>query len=303
MNKDLLKPFIKISSAKYGDYKVTETDQVINYCWERKEHQMIWITKALERIREYAKKNNWSLKGEEHSTIERVWDRLVYPYESPDDPLQLKWAPSKLSKEYFSICYDKAKDKVSLSYYSNGLGRTRFDRIHPISRNIPLLCISKHIYVFKQVRKPGQKRYSYQPRIYTGRFWRSELVPYLQEVLKCNEEVLKLNVSYTHMKHQALQSTTMANAYGSVIDHGVGFLKDVFRLNGKTGGFDYNGLIDASGNKPTEVVKMMLFRKDEGTDHPPYQENQRELLYQCADFLNEDWFKESIQIKLDSLPF
>ncbi len=206
----------------------------------------------------------------------------------------------------WSITYDKSRDKISLSRFTFGYGyksdsRVRgtpgnlTGRIYPFKRNVPLLCLTDRVWAFAQIKKG--KRYSYKPRVYTGRLWQPELTEYLRKVLDCSESVLRLNMSYKYLKGYRYEAQAMHRRFPGVISDLVNN-----QLQNPTKEWDHNWLITTSGNQPRELLKMVSWRALE--DLIPHPEDKYNVWWSSADFLCSRPVQNTTNVDgTNSLPF
>ncbi len=298
MNKDYLPRFIEIACKAHGNvYKTTETEAVINYSWEIPvkyynpetkvnpsfDSDQVLALVILQRVQEYTKTNGWKITY-------AGWKGLV------------KY-PDRVSREFFSITYDKSRDKISLSRFTFGYGYkpdsrvqgtpgNLTGRIYPFKRNVPLLCLTDRVWAFAQIK--GKKRYQYKPRVYTGRLWQPELTEYLRKVLDCSEDVLRLNVSYKYFKGYRYEAQVMHKRYPGIINV---LITNESQNPTKDKGWDYNWLINISDNQPRELLKMVAWRASE--DLIPKPEDKYNVWWSSADFL----LGRPVQDRSDLLPF
>lgn len=268
MNKDLLSGFVNIATGIYGQSVLTQTDDYIKYSWE-----IVIKDPVKDKIlRDFIKTNGWNCKN---TDLVSLFGNNI---------------PIRCTGLSFNILYNKNRDSFSIYNHENGLGWSDLkSRLYPISKNRPLLCISKKLYAFTQI-KIGKRRYSYKPRIYTGRYFNSTICPYLKLVLNTTEDVLKLNVSYRHMKNSS-------NPIQSLIRYSHMTFKTYSNMIDLLGvEINVHWLINWSKGKVNELINLMQFRKEEGL--LPENKDNLNSWYQSADFINEDWYKEDWETEI-----
>lgn len=231
---------IEIATNNYGKvYKVTETSDVVNYCWETTDN-IVWMNivdtdrikayRVLDWVKEHVKTHGWDLPGDETNIH-----------------AQYLFTHRKIYRKFHSVCYDKTKNKISISEFQAGYGWSfTKKRLYPYSHNIPLLCISDKIYSFALVRT-GPRRWSYKVRLYHGRLFRPELTEYLVYLLNCHKSVLELWMPYEYMRN----APSISDAINEYIDIDASYY---FKLKDT----EYNWLLNYSPVKSSRENQKLL---------------------------------------------
>jgi hypothetical protein len=166
-------------------YKVTETDEIISYSFDLTTDGP---RENMERIKGHAAKFGWK----DPELPELVHNKPAY-------------------KEYYTILYNKVKDKISLGRFMVGYGYSgKKHRVYPYRIKVPVLCVSKHIYCFWHKNKP---------RIFTSTYsnnageWNSIITrAFLKVGYRSN-----LRIPYRHFINTNNEWEAMENYFGRPI--------------------------------------------------------------------------------------
>lgn len=113
-----------------GPRKVTETDDIISYCYDVTPDS---VRDHVNHLKAYIAENGWKLTP---AIYELIWNKNCI-------------------KEFYTIIYHKVKDKISFAIFQVGYSiNTRKNRVYPYKKSIPVLCCSKHLYTFYHKNKP-----------------------------------------------------------------------------------------------------------------------------------------------------
>lgn len=134
---------VKVNGDVYAPVKHTIRDEFESYSFETGFYRY-----NLTEAKEICKKGKWKTEcGVE------LWKVYI----NPDTKTSLTGSTPTIVNQYTTILYNNVKDKISVSEFRVGYDYSyKKNRYYPVRKNTPILCLSKHFYVFNTPKKTNK---------------------------------------------------------------------------------------------------------------------------------------------------